>query len=679
MARTALFHLHGCESGHARWIQRLTALLLTWGRCAGSLSAWPAGGRLAKGPASILRQGLLQPANAGPTRPPSSSHASMLACAWGDAACNAERAQGRVTSIVRLPLCGIGSTAVDAHETANSLCGAMENYEVIDTIGKGSFGTVCRIRRKSDGKVRAVPRDSGSRPRSACRSAAHDPAWGPAPPAAARLEGTFLWPHVREGEAAGGDRGAAAAPAVARSRIGASLRLSSRPGERPARAAPPLRRAVLRPHHRQADGEAVHHYGVLRGRRPRPAHQAPPPGRVRARSSPLQLPDEPFHSPALAPSSTQVEESEIWRYFAQIVLALKDCHRRQEKGCVRPIIHRDIKPGNIMLDRRNNVKVGDFGLSKELASRSKYAYTNVGTPFYMSPEMVNELRYNERSDIWAVGCLLYELAALRPPFEAHNQLSLAMKINSGKFPSLPSRYSEDLYRAIRWMLHTQVRAGTSCQAGPPNAALCLASLTLPPPAIQAAQCGRAGAPPAPPGPPRRLHAHRARLHLPRQQRVGGGWRRGAGQGGAEGGEPAQARDGSGACVASSHQPPLGPRPVLPADAHPHHLSPSPQSRSANCERGRRGWRSASARCSGGKRRWPRRGRQPSAGRGPGLGCRRPCPEERPRARERKIMGSAATAPASAPARLPRAHSTSGWGRGPACSAAGLLMTSLRGT
>ena len=61
---------------------------------------------------------------------------------------------------------------------------------------------------------------------------------------------------------------------------------------------------------------------------------------------------------------------------------------------------------------------GDFGLAKELSSQSKYAYTNVGTPFYMSPELINELRYNEASDIWALGCLLYELTALRAPFEA---------------------------------------------------------------------------------------------------------------------------------------------------------------------------------------------------------------------------------------------------------------------
>ena len=148
-----------------------------------------------------------------------------------------------------------------------------------------------------------------------------------------------------------------------------------------------------------------------------------------------------------------IEEDFIWNVFAQILVALHECHRHKEpSGRTKPILHRDLKPGNIFLDASQIVKIGDFGLAKELASESKFAYTNVGTPFYMSPEMVNELKYNEKSDIWALGCLLYELTSLAPPFEATNHLSLAVKINAGKFNRPPARYSEDLYRTIRWML-----------------------------------------------------------------------------------------------------------------------------------------------------------------------------------------------------------------------------------
>ena len=87
-------------------------------------------------------------------------------------------------------------------------------------------------------------------------------------------------------------------------------------------------------------------------------------------------------------------------------------------------------------------------MARVLNQGSMYAHTNVGTPYYMSPEQINEQKYDEKSDIWSLGCLVYEMAGLRPPFKAQNQLALALKIKEGTYERIPARYSEDLWRVI---------------------------------------------------------------------------------------------------------------------------------------------------------------------------------------------------------------------------------------
>ena len=77
-----------------------------------------------------------------------------------------------------------------------------------------------------------------------------------------------------------------------------------------------------------------------------------------------------------------------------------------------------MKPGNIFLDSNKDAKLGDFGLARVMNEESIHAQTHVGTPYYMSPEQINEQKYNEKSDIWSLGCIVYEMAALRPPFKA---------------------------------------------------------------------------------------------------------------------------------------------------------------------------------------------------------------------------------------------------------------------
>lgn len=87
-----------------------------------------------------------------------------------------------------------------------------------------------------------------------------------------------------------------------------------------------------------------------------------------------------------------IEEELIWKILSQMVYALYDCHKRS-KG---KILHRDLKPGNVFFDKNNNVKIGDFGLSRVMGEESIYAYTRVGTPYYMSPEQINAKNYNEK-------------------------------------------------------------------------------------------------------------------------------------------------------------------------------------------------------------------------------------------------------------------------------------------
>lgn len=141
-------------------------------------------------------------------------------------------------------------------------------------------------------------------------------------------------------------------------------------------------------------------------------------------------------------------EDIIWKLFTQLTLALYECHRRP----AGKILHRDIKPGNVFLDAEQNVKLGDFGLAKIMGEDSVYANTHVGTPYYMSPEQMAESSYDEKSDIWSLGCLIYELASLRPPFAATTHLQLAARIKAGNFERLPLRYSEDLQQLVTWML-----------------------------------------------------------------------------------------------------------------------------------------------------------------------------------------------------------------------------------
>ncbi|XP_070613510.1 serine/threonine-protein kinase Nek1 isoform X3 [Erythrolamprus reginae] len=134
-------------------------------------------------------------------------------------------------------------------------------------------------------------------------------------------------------------------------------------------------------------------------------------------------------------------EDQIMDWFVQICLALKHVHDRK-------ILHRDIKSQNIFLTKDGTIQLGDFGIARVLNSTVELARTCIGTPYYLSPEICENKPYNNKSDMWALGCVLYEMCTLKHAFEAGNMKNLVLKIISGSFPPVSTRYSHELRSLI---------------------------------------------------------------------------------------------------------------------------------------------------------------------------------------------------------------------------------------
>eukprot|EP00945_MAST-04E_sp_MAST-4E-sp1_P007585 g7585.t1 len=152
------------------------------------------------------------------------------------------------------------------------------------------------------------------------------------------------------------------------------------------------------------------------------------------------------------------DERLVWRYFAQICEAIQYMHSAR-------VMHRDLKPANIFLTSKGEVKVGDLGLSRALSENTMQAHSKVGTPLYMSPEVLRGKGYAFKSDVWSLGCILYELAVLRSPFkeEGLSLYGLFQKINAGKYPDVPQPYSEELRGMVRKMLDVDVSKRASIE------------------------------------------------------------------------------------------------------------------------------------------------------------------------------------------------------------------------
>uniref|UniRef100_A0A8D2GMX6 non-specific serine/threonine protein kinase n=1 Tax=Urocitellus parryii TaxID=9999 RepID=A0A8D2GMX6_UROPR len=135
-------------------------------------------------------------------------------------------------------------------------------------------------------------------------------------------------------------------------------------------------------------------------------------------------------------------EDQILGWFVQISLGLKHIHDRK-------ILHRDIKSQNIFLSKNGMVaKLGDFGIARVLNNSMELARTCVGTPYYLSPEICQSKPYNNKTDIWSLGCVLYELCTLKHPFEGSNLHQLVLKICQAHFAPISPRFSRDLRSLI---------------------------------------------------------------------------------------------------------------------------------------------------------------------------------------------------------------------------------------
>ena len=147
------------------------------------------------------------------------------------------------------------------------------------------------------------------------------------------------------------------------------------------------------------------------------------------------------------------EETDIWRIFIQLVKGLKALHDLK-------ILHRDLKSANVFLLSDGTAKLGDLNVSKVV--RRGLGYTQTGTPYYASPEVWKDQPYDNKSDIWSLGCVLYEMITLRPPFRAQNMEGLYNKVIKGQFNRIPDRFSNELFEIVKLLIQINTDSRPSC-------------------------------------------------------------------------------------------------------------------------------------------------------------------------------------------------------------------------
>lgn len=148
---------------------------------------------------------------------------------------------------------------------------------------------------------------------------------------------------------------------------------------------------------------------------------------------------------------THFKEKDIWHYIIGCCQGLKALHDMR-------VLHRDLKCANVFLSSKeegNHAKLGDFNVSK--VAKHGLCMTQTGTPYYASPEVWRDMPYDTKSDIWSLGCVLYEVASLHPPFRADDMEGLYRTVLKGKYARIPKIYSDDLADVLDCMLQVNPR------------------------------------------------------------------------------------------------------------------------------------------------------------------------------------------------------------------------------
>ena len=143
-----------------------------------------------------------------------------------------------------------------------------------------------------------------------------------------------------------------------------------------------------------------------------------------------------------------IDEREIWVYAVNLLEGLAALHA---KG----VVHRDLKPANCLIDKDGCVKIADMNISK--VAKGGNMQTQVGTPYFICPEIYLKHPYSASSDLWSLGGVLYNLAALHPPFLADNIHTLKRAVIKGTYEPLPSVYGSSLTALIGKLLQVNPR------------------------------------------------------------------------------------------------------------------------------------------------------------------------------------------------------------------------------